>query len=457
MRVDVNVNDLSLWLMMGLMMWVWVSHCRGVTNTQQSDDLSLSPSEEAHLKNCFPNSIYGFRGLEYRSQHIYCYGKLRSRNLKYAYELVSRNIQEAFGDRFTCYLQEIPMMHSGAYIGHPLVDDFERESPLPNYCFYLQQKETGDRPQKQAHQSTQDKQNKQLISQPTGWLIMSISSMILTAAILIIVGANSQGIVLTHLSWQGDQLLPQLLQGIPYAVGVMSILIGRVIATYYITKKYHIPFTPPIYLPWPNELGILSSLNPIPSPHLLSKIGVTQQRKIIFDLAAYPHITGILLSLLLLLLGNWLSIPSQPSSPNILNISFHSSILILAIHKGVQTIAPISEFLSPLSLAGWTGLMLNAMQLLPWQFLDGHNLYLAMYSHQQTLQIARISRLVILAIAVIMQPWLRVYSLLLFILPLPRPLIFNEGIEINRNRDYLGLMLMAIALLSILPAPKFMW
>jgi hypothetical protein len=59
-----------------------------------------------------------------------------------------------------------------------------------------------------------------------------------------------------------------------------------------------------------------------------------------------------------------------------------------------------------------------------------------------------------LAIALLVQPWLRIYSLLLFLLPNPRSLINNESIELDRNRDVIGLILMAIALLIILPALK---
>jgi hypothetical protein len=107
-----------------------------------------------------------------------------------------------------------------------------------------------------------------------------------------------------------------------------------------------------------------------------------------------------------------------------------------------------------LTLAGWTGLALSALQLMPFDLLDGGNLAVAMFGHRQAVQIARITRLVVLAIALLVQPWLRIYSLLLFLLPNPRSLINNESIELDRNRDVIGLILMAIALLIILPALK---
>ena len=168
MRFDFTVNDLSLWLMLILMIWVWLDRSLYSATKENSEVISFNPSEEEKLKNCFPNSVYGFRNLEYGARHIYCFGKLRSRNLKYTYELVNRNIQEAFGDRFICYLQEMPMMQSNVYIGHSLVDDFDREFSLPNYCFCLQVKETGDR------------MDNQLTQKIVNWRILSLVSFVVS-------------------------------------------------------------------------------------------------------------------------------------------------------------------------------------------------------------------------------------------------------------------------------------
>jgi membrane-associated protease RseP (regulator of RpoE activity) len=139
---------------------------------------------------------------------------------------------------------------------------------------------------------------------------------------------------------------------------------------------------------------------------------------------------------------------------------FKNSILINLLQAifavSRSEIAPIRAF-SPLTLAGWAGLSLSAMQLMPFKLLDGGNIAIAMFGHRQTVQIARITRLVLLAIALLAQPWLRIYSLLLFLLPTPDPLILNEHIEISKNRDLIGIILLAIALLIILPVPKFLF
>jgi membrane-associated protease RseP (regulator of RpoE activity) len=182
--------------------------------------------------------------------------------------------------------------------------------------------------------------------------------------------------------------------------------------------------------------------------------------------------------MLLLILGNWLLVPPTPEInlfeiapsrllPNLATFDFKTSIFANLLQSLSQVFLTIGKSdlitntspesitaLSPLTLAGWTGLALNALQLMPLDLLDGGNMAIAMFGHRQAIQIARISRLVLLAIALVMQPWLRIYSLLLFLLPVPRPLILNESIEIGQRRDLVGMILIAIVLLIILPVPK---
>jgi membrane-associated protease RseP (regulator of RpoE activity) len=222
----------------------------------------------------------------------------------------------------------------------------------------------------------------------------------------------------------------------------------------------------PLFLPVLGGFGLLGSLN----TNFPTGQGHPHQRRILFDLAVIPAIVGLAISIVLLILGNWLLVPSTamvagsaiaPSllTPNLAAFDFKNSILvtllqtIFSMGKAANLTAPITSF-SPLTLAGWSGLAISALQLMPFDLLDGGNLVIAMFGHRQAVQIARISRLVLLAIALLTQPWLRIYSLLLFLLPTPRPLILNESIEIGKARDLIGMILIAIALLIILPIPK---
>lgn len=416
---------------------VWMYTNFSISLNSNLEVINLDLNEEKTLKNCFSSNVYHLTGLEYRPQEIYCRGNLRSQNPKYTYETINQNIQNAFGNRFVCYLQETPLENLGASFG----SNQNSQENTTNYGFYL---------------IPNNSSNSQLdLSNRQGWIASTIS-IVFTAFTILVVGANQR---IESLS------LSNLQQGIPYFLGITSIFIARAIAQYYIAKHYKLRLLPPLLLPCLGGFGLLGCLN----ANFPAGQNPLNQRRILFDLSVIPAIAGLIISIFLLLLGNWILIPpTMPIDPeitssllvtnldtfNIKNSMFATLLQTgFAIGKTATTSDVIATF-SPLTLAGWAGLAITALQLMPFDSLDGGNLIIAMFGHRQTLQIARIARLVLFAIALLAQPWLRIYCLLLFLLPTPYHLILNEHMEIGKTRDLIGMMLVAIALLIILPMPK---
>ena len=423
-----------------LCVWIYSNFLSSANSN--TEVLNLDPIAEKKLKDCFSPTIYHLTGLKYRTHEIYCRGNLRSQNFQYAYDTINQNIQKIFGDRFICYLQESPSENLGTGFGSS--QDIQENTT--SYSFYLIPSNLN--------------KSQSALSDRQGWLA-SIISIVFTAFTVLVVGANQQ---------IEDLSLIDLQHGIPYFLGVASIFGGREIAKYCIDKRYKLQFAPPLLLPCLGGFGLLGSLN----TSFTTRQHLKNQRNIIFDRAVIPTIVGLTISVILLLLGKWVLIPiDQPIvdsaiAPSLMLTNLNTfdpknSIFVTLwqtiFSLGKLGIAAVSGSdpilaLSPLTLAGWSGLALSALQLMPFDLLDGGNLAIAMFGHRQAVQIARIARLVLFAIALLVQPWLRIYSLLLFLLPTPRPLIVNEGIEINRNRDFIGMILIAIALLIILPIPK---
>ena len=418
----------------GFFLCMWMYSNWSPDSNSGSAALNLDLTEEKQLKACFPLAIYQLKGVEYRPQEIYCRGNLRSSNPQNAYDTINQNLQKTFGDRFVCYLQESTPENSGANFGAIENDQTNKT----HYCFYLI-------PVSKLTRSPS------IVPDRLIWSVSVISTIFTVLA----VGANIHK--LEDISFTNLQL------GLPYLLGIASIFIARAIAQYIIAKQNKIQINPPLLLPCIGGFGLLGSL---------TLKNYTHHRRVLFDLAAIPTIVSLVISLVLLVLGNWLLVPITSASndltisllPNLANFDFKNSIFtnlfqsmvqpIFALAKTSEITATLKPVFSPLTLAGWTGLALSALQLLPFDLLDGGNLAIAMFGHRQATQIARIARLVILAIALLAQPWLRIYSLLLFLLPTPRPLVLNESTEIGRIRDLIGMTLIAIAILIILPTPR---
>ncbi|MEI6332045.1 MAG: hypothetical protein WCP16_22630 [Pseudanabaena sp. ELA645] len=447
-----NNNQITWSLMVvvtGFLLSVWLYRNLSPDSQLNAESrLTLSISDEKQLRDCFPHAIYQLRSLDCLSQEIYCRGIFRSQNHKYVYDIISENLQKTFGDRFLCYLQESPIENFGSGFGES-ENAQDNQSVKTSYEFYLV--------------ATKHVPNSNRLT-----AIASIISLICTAFTLLLVGAN-----IHHFQ---DLNLNNLQASIPYSLAVASVLVVKAIAQYYISKKNKLKLSPPLWLPSIGGFGILGSVT-TNTEKAIKTVNPINQRRILFDLAAIPIIAGLTVSITLLVLGNWLLVPASsaigsPStstlfSPSLLTnlntFDFKNSMfanllqgflqILFSFNKSEISPDAIPAF-SPLTLAGWTGLALSALQLMPFDLLDGGNLAIAMFGHRQAVQIARIVRLVVLAIALLVQPWLRIYSLLLFLLPNPRSLICNESIEIDRKRDLIGMILMAIGLLIILPASK---
>jgi len=447
-----NNNQITLSLMVvvtGFLLSVWLYRNLSPDSQLNSEShLTLSANDEKQLRDCFPHAIYQLKSLDYHSQEIYCRGIFRSQNYKYVYDTISQNLQKTFGDRFLCYLQESPIENFGSGFGES-ENAQDHQSAETAYEFYLV--------------PTKNAPNSNLLG-----AIASIISLICTAFTLLLVGANIHGFQ--------DLNLNNLQAGIPYALAVASVLVVKAIAQYYISKKNKFNLPSRLWLPSIGGFGIFGSVT-TNIEKIIKKVNPKNQRRILFDLAAIPNIAGLAISIVLLVLGNWILVPTSPAiadpttsplfSPSLLTnlntFDFKNSMfanllqgflqILFSLNRSEMSLDTIPTF-SPLTLAGWTGLALSALQLMPFDLLDGGNLAIAMFGHRQAVQIARITRLVVLAIALLVQPWLIIYSLLLFLLPNPRSLINNESIELDRNRDVIGLILMAIALLIILPALK---
>ncbi|MBD2187723.1 zinc metalloprotease [Pseudanabaena mucicola] len=403
----------------------------------------LSHEEEQKLKTCFPPALYHYQGLEHRESQIYCHGTLRSQNSQYAYDTISQNIYQNFGDRFICYLQESHPDNRGMYL-----DNHEdTHGNNTSYGFYLIP----------SHHSNQESH---IVNHRKQWIASSVS-MIVTAFTVMIVGAN-----ISHIE---DLSFANLQTGISYLMGIALIVIARLTAQYVVTKRYKLNFCPPILLPCISGFGWLGSLH--------NRVAIPKnpkyQRHFLFELSVITAISSLGISIILLFLGNWFLIPTNTINTAINNeaaisasflpylntFEVRNSIFITILQSVFSAGKTINDIdlltsVSPLTLAGWTGLAISALQLLPFQYLDGGNLALAMFGYRQAVKISRIVRIVLLAIALIAQPWLQMYSLLLFLLPTPQPLIVNESIEISANRDLIGIILLIIALLTILPTSK---
>jgi membrane-associated protease RseP (regulator of RpoE activity) len=87
--------------------------------------------------------------------------------------------------------------------------------------------------------------------------------------------------------------------------------------------------------------------------------------------------------------------------------------------------------------------------------LDGGHIIHAMFGQRTAVFIGQITRLLLLILALIREEFL-LWAIILLFIPLVDEPALNDVTELDNQRDFMGLMSMALLLLIILPLPQFL-
>ena len=229
---------------------------------------------------------------------------------------------------------------------------------------------------------------------------------------------------------------------LPFALGIMAILIAHEIGHWAIAQKRGVKLSWPFFLPaW--EIGAFGALTRIES--------ILPDRKTLFDIAfTGPAVSGIL-SFSILLLGLVLS---HPGSQFQLPVEFFQGSVLVGTLAKVVLGSALSEPLvdiHPLTILGWLGLVITALNLLPAGQLDGGRIVQAIYGRKTAGRATAIT-LVLLGIASLANPLALYWAALILFLQrsLERP-AQNELTEPDDARAALGLLALFLTLATLIP------
>ncbi len=231
-------------------------------------------------------------------------------------------------------------------------------------------------------------------------------------------------------------------QALPFAIGIFAILVGHELGHWWVAQRRGVRLSLPFFIPtW--EIGSFGALTRIES--------ILPDRATLFDIAFAGPALGGVLSLGMLIVGLVLSHPG--SMFQLPTAFFQGSALVSTLAKIVLGSA-LSESIvdvHPLTLVGWLGLVITALNLVPAGQLDGGRIVQAIYG-RKTAARATIISLVILAIASLTNP-LALYwaALILFLQRNQERPALNELTELDDARAALGLLLLFLSLATLLP------
>jgi membrane-associated protease RseP (regulator of RpoE activity) len=236
--------------------------------------------------------------------------------------------------------------------------------------------------------------------------------------------------------------------GWPFSFSLLAILLVHEFG-HYIACRYHgIRATLPWVLPAPSLSGTAGAIIQIR--------GRIHNRQALMDVGAYGPIVGYLASLPFLVLGLILSRPASAARPSSSLIEFGQPLTLNLLHKAVALLRPGTPGFDhalhhPILIAGWIGLFVTSLNLIPGGQLDGgHILYaLSPQVHRWTTRLLPIALLICGIFFWI--GWI-LWGLILFIPAMRHPNVPIDA-PLDRKRLLLSLAATLIFLLTCTLAP----
>jgi membrane-associated protease RseP (regulator of RpoE activity) len=373
----------------------------------------ISTTEENALRNCFPWGIYYLEHIDYRPQAILCRGKLRAVP-DVAYQTIKKNIEQIFGDRFVILFQE-------GFQGQTFF------ALVPN-------------PWAKGQNQTE--------SEPLKKPGLALSLLLITLLTTTVMGSYFSGVTAEQM--QSNPAL--LLQGLPYSLALMLILGVHELSHYFAAVYYQIRTTLPYFIPEPFLLlGTIGAFVQMRSP--------VPNRRALFDVAIAGPIGGLIFTFPSLIWGLYLSkvvpISDNPSILNFDALNPRFSFLFSLLSKltlGSDLVGKVAIDLHPLAIAGYLGLIVTAINLIPIGQLDGGHIVHAMFGQTTAVFVGQITRILVLFLA-FTQPNFMVLAIILFFMPVVDQPALNDVTELNNGRDFLGLASLALLVMILLPLP----
>lgn len=229
---------------------------------------------------------------------------------------------------------------------------------------------------------------------------------------------------------------------LPIAAGILAVLFAHEIGHRVMAKRHNIRLSFPYFIPaW--QLGSFGAITRFES--------LLPNRKVMFDIAIAGPATGGIVSLLMLIIGLILS--HEGSFFQVPAEFFQGSILVGTLAKVVLGSAlqkPLVD-VHPLTVIGWLGLVITALNTMPAGQLDGGRIVHAIYGRKIASR-ATLATFIFLAIAAFANPIAIYWAIIILFLQrdLERPSL-NEITEPDDARAALGLLALFLMITTLIP------
>lgn len=275
---------------------------------------------------------------------------------------------------------------------------------------------------------------------PTIHLVLFLATIITT----ILAGAMQQGVN----PFQDPGLI---YKGLPFSLTLLFILLTHEMGHYLVSRWHQLDVTLPYFIPAPPipfMIGTLGAYIRIRSP--------IQDKPALLDVGAAGPLAGLCVTIPLLVIGLQLSQVqvSPPDLEQMGGIVLGESLLFKFISWScLGTMPPHHDIiLHPMAFAGWIGLLVTNLNLIPIGQLDGGHVSYALFG-ERSRGIAKIFYVILLLCGLIGWTGWFVWAILLYCMGFVHPTPLHFWVPLNPGRRLIGLITIAVFILTFMPEP----
>jgi Zn-dependent protease len=240
--------------------------------------------------------------------------------------------------------------------------------------------------------------------------------------------------------------------GLPYSLTLLLILGAHELGHYFAARAHHMRVTLPYFIPVPFGLGTFGAFIQLKSP--------AENRRALFDVGVAGPLAGLVFAIPALWIGLRYSRvlgPEEVADHMQGGIGVGSSALLALIAKlalGNALTEGHSLLLHPLAFAGWLGLLVTALNLLPIGQLDGGHIADAMFGRVRSAAIATAALVALVILGLFVWSGLLTWALIVYFIAGGKGLPpLNDISRMGAGRLAIGAFAFVLLFLILAPVP----
>jgi membrane-associated protease RseP (regulator of RpoE activity) len=247
---------------------------------------------------------------------------------------------------------------------------------------------------------------------------------------------------------------PQLLYvGLPFSIAIMAVLGSHELGHYVVSRKHGIDATLPYFIPFPiPPIGTMGAI--------IRQKGPVPSRKALFDVGISGPLVGLAVAIVITMIGLMLPAPPVVAQPGDITYFKLQTPLLFDFLSAIVRPGESLQSINPIAFAGWVGMLVTVLNMLPIGQLDGGHVARAILG-QRADKLSRVLPMILMAFGLYStlilgsegSMWIFWGLLTAFMGSSEHPKPINDTDDIGLPRTILGAIGFGLTILCFTPFP----